>query len=120
MGSPATARRRARVLIIVDKYGWSYDTIAHGIVDHARDADLAVDILWEKEDAGLIERRHDYYDLVFAMGWTSVLLQEEKDRLRRQAPLCRQDETDRRHPFPPRLGTTTDRRRTGRRNRRQR
>ncbi|MDH3664345.1 MAG: glycosyltransferase family 4 protein [Alphaproteobacteria bacterium] len=66
-----------RILIIVDKYGWSYDAIARGIKDHVDD-DVIIDIMSEKADAETIRREHGRYDLVFAMGWTSVFEKKKK------------------------------------------
>ncbi len=84
--APGNGRRRNRVMLIVDKYGWSYDAIARGIVAHAQKDDLAIDILSEKEDAELIKRRHDDYDLVFAMGWTSVFSKKRKTNYEEKLP----------------------------------
>ncbi len=63
----------SRVLIVIDKYGWSYDTIARGLIAHNRDPDLRLALVSAAEDADLIEREHERYDLVFALGWTSVI-----------------------------------------------
>ncbi len=68
-----------RILIVIDKVGWSYDTIAKGLVEHNRDPLLHMDIASAAEDAAHIERVHARYDLVFVLGWTSLMSKKRKD-----------------------------------------
>ena len=62
-----------KILIILDKFGWAYDTLAQGLVNHAQQENLAFDIVSVIDDIGFIEKNHHTYDLVFAFGWTTVL-----------------------------------------------
>lgn len=61
-----------RVLVVVDKYGWSYDTIAKGLVEHNTDPGLELQVASAAEDAERIAREHERFDLVFVLGWTNV------------------------------------------------
>ncbi len=76
----------SRVLVIIDKYGWSYDTIAKGLVEHNTDPALHFEVLSAKEDAAAIERRHAAFDLVFVLGWTSLFSKKPKERYRSLLP----------------------------------
>ncbi|CAG7857448.1 hypothetical protein MCAMS1_02269 [biofilm metagenome] len=60
------------VLIILDKYGWAYDTLARGLVDHAQNEKLSFDIVSAADDMAYIQENHHRYELVFVFGWTSV------------------------------------------------
>jgi glycosyltransferase involved in cell wall biosynthesis len=68
-----------KCLIIIDKPGWSYDTIARGLVKYADNKHLAFDIVSAREDLEFIERNHTRYDLIFAMGWTLIISKKKKD-----------------------------------------
>ena len=70
------------ILIIVDKYGWSYDTIAQGLASYANKDYFNFDIVSEKDDVDYIERHHMNYDLIFAIGWTSVISKKKSDGYR--------------------------------------
>lgn len=80
MASRDEARGRARgsVLIITDKPGWSYDTIAKGLVRHNDNPRLKLDIAAAIDAAERIEREHAHYDLVFPLGWTQVIAKKKK------------------------------------------
>ncbi len=67
-----------KVLIVIDKHGWSYDTIARGLVKHNPNPDLAFDIVAVNEEPEFIERHHAQYDLVFAIGWTLIMSKKPK------------------------------------------
>jgi len=71
-----------RVLIIVDKFAWSYDTIALGLVRFNTNNQLSFDIASIKADFENIEQNHAQYDLVFAMGWTLVIAKKKKENYR--------------------------------------
>jgi len=68
-----------KVLIIIDKLGWSYDTIAKGLVKFNPNSNLSFDIVSIKEGINYIERNHTNYDLVFPIGWTMVISKKKKD-----------------------------------------
>src|SRR5262245_40096865 len=68
-----------RVLILIDKHGWSYDTIARGLVTHNPNPDLAFDIVAVTQETEFIEQHHGDYDLVFALGWTLVMSKKRKN-----------------------------------------
>jgi glycosyltransferase involved in cell wall biosynthesis len=74
------------ILIIVDKFGWSYDTIAKGLVKYADNQRFCFDIVSVGEDMAFIEKNHDRYDLVFAMGWTLVISKKKKHHYRELLP----------------------------------
>jgi len=80
MGEGTGRARRAagRVLIITDKAGWSYDTIAKGLVRYNDNPTLVLDVAAADEEMGLIEREHQRYDLVFPLGWTQVIAKKTK------------------------------------------
>lgn len=73
-----------RVLIIVDKLGWSYDAIARGLVNSSRRDDLSFAIVPLEGGLEEIECEHDSYDLVVAMGWTLVMSKKPKHRYRHE------------------------------------
>lgn len=73
-----TQQASGKVLIITDKPGWSYDTIAKGVVRYNDNPNLALDIAAASDDMAFIEREHDRYDLVFALGWTQVIAKKKK------------------------------------------
>ena len=75
-----------KVLIIVDKFGWSYDSIARGIVRHNSNPTLSFDIVSLQDDPDFIERNHSGYDLVFAMGWTLIIAKKKKHNYREMLP----------------------------------
>ncbi len=83
MGKPI---KMNKVLIILDKFDWSYDTIAKGIVKHNTCAMLSFDIVSIKDDFDYIEKNHMHYDLVFAMGWTLVISKKKKEDFRDLLP----------------------------------
>jgi glycosyltransferase involved in cell wall biosynthesis len=73
-----TRRAGGRVLVIIDKPGWSYDTIARGLVRYNDNEHLRLDIASASDDLPFIEREHGRYDLVFALGWTQVISKKKK------------------------------------------
>lgn len=75
-----------QVLIVIDKYGWSYDTIAKGLVEYNTDPSLRFAVRSAKEDADAIEREHVDYDLIFVLGWTSLFSKRPRDRYRPLLP----------------------------------
>lgn len=86
IGGSCRSTAPQRVLLIVDKYGWSYHTIAQGLVEHQHDERLHLDVASIQEDLDFIERRHGDYDLIFPLGWTLVLSKKKKDRYRPLLP----------------------------------
>ena len=68
-----------KVLIITDKPGWSYDTIAKGLVRYNDNEGLVLDIAAASEQMEFIEREHHRYDLVFPLGWTQIISKRKKD-----------------------------------------
>lgn len=80
------ASQTQKILVIVDKYGWSYDTIAKGLVAHNTDERLSFDIVSVKADLDYIEQHHARYDLVFALGWTLVISKKKKENYRPLLP----------------------------------
>ncbi len=71
-----------KVLIIVDKFAWSYDTIAKGLVKYNTNDKLSFDIVSIKEGLEYIEKNHTDYDLVFAIGWTLIISKKKKENYR--------------------------------------
>lgn len=71
-----------RVLLIIDKPGWSYDTIAKGLLRFNTNARLVFDIVAINEGIDYIKRNHTNYDLVFAMGWTLIFSKKSKENYR--------------------------------------
>ncbi len=67
-----------KILIIIDKLGWSYDTIAKGIVKYAQNSNFAFDIASVNEHYTFIEKNHSHYDLIFALGWTLLIAKNKK------------------------------------------
>jgi len=84
--TPSTANTKQKVLIIVDKFGWSYDTIAKGLVKYQHNNNLTFDIVSVEEDLEDIEGRHEEYDLIFALGWTLVISKKKKHHYRPLLP----------------------------------
>jgi glycosyltransferase involved in cell wall biosynthesis len=79
MASQIQVRRpQGKVLIITDKPGWAYDTIAKGLVRYNDNAGLVLDIAAASEQMDFIEREHHAYDLVFPLGWTEVVAKHKK------------------------------------------
>lgn len=63
-----------KVLLLIDKFGWSYDTIAKGIVSHNKSKDLEFEIFSLKDQSlDELKEKHSSFDLVFAMGWQFVI-----------------------------------------------
>ncbi|MGI9334145.1 MAG: glycosyltransferase family 4 protein [Gammaproteobacteria bacterium] len=71
-----------KVLIIIDKPGWSYDTIAQGLMRYNDNENTRFEIASVEEELEVIERNHCRYDLVFALGWTLVIAKKRKHRFR--------------------------------------
>ncbi len=72
MQTPAR-RVQGKVLIITDKPGWAYDTIAKGLVRYNDNPGLVLDVAAASEQMDFIEREQHRYDLLFPLGWTEVL-----------------------------------------------
>lgn len=73
-----------KVLIIIDKFGWSYDAIAKGLTKGNVDGALSFDIVSLADNLDYIERHHAQYDLVFAMGWTLIMSKKKKHHYRQE------------------------------------
>ncbi|NOS80045.1 MAG: glycosyltransferase family 4 protein [Nitrospira sp.] len=73
-----------KVLIIIDKFGWSYDAIVKGLTKGHTDGALSFDIVSLADNLDYIERHHTQYDLVFAVGWTLVMSKKRKHRYRQE------------------------------------
>ena len=71
-------RASGRVLIITDKPGWSYDTIAKGLIRYNDNPGLVLDVAAASEQMAFIEREHHRYDLVFPLGWTQIIAKKKK------------------------------------------
>ncbi|MDH3459684.1 MAG: glycosyltransferase family 4 protein [Burkholderiaceae bacterium] len=63
----------SKVLIVTDKPGWSYDTIAKGLVRYNNNDRLVLDIAAASDEMDFIEREHHRYDLIFPLGWTQII-----------------------------------------------
>ncbi len=72
-------RGTGKVLVITDKPGWSYDTIARGLVRYNDNAGLVLDIASASDQMAFIEREHQRYDLVFPLGWTQIISKKKKE-----------------------------------------
>jgi glycosyltransferase involved in cell wall biosynthesis len=79
-------RPMGKVLLITDKPGWAYDTIAKGLVRYNDNANLHLDIAAASEQMDSIEREHDHYDLVFPLGWTDVISKHKKQGYQDRLP----------------------------------
>lgn len=79
------------VLIITDKPGWSYDTIAKGLVRYNDNAALTLDIMAANEQMERIEREHPRYDLVFPLGWTQIISKKKKQLYQDLSPFLDRD-----------------------------
>ncbi|MEK7349245.1 MAG: glycosyltransferase family 4 protein [Nitrospirota bacterium] len=73
-----------KVLIIIDKFGWSYDAIAKGLAKGNVNGALSFDIVSLADNLDYIEQHHAKYDLVFAMGWTLIMSKKKKHRYRQE------------------------------------
>jgi glycosyltransferase involved in cell wall biosynthesis len=73
-----TGQAMSKVLIITDKPGWAYDTIAKGLVRYNDNTNLHLEIAAASEQMNFIEREHHRYDLVFPLGWTDVISKHKK------------------------------------------
>ena len=70
-----------RVLLVADRPNWAYDTIARALVKFNDDPDLILDIEYVKNGKRLLENIHRDYDLIFFLGW-QTLLRNESYKLR--------------------------------------
>ncbi|MDR4487147.1 MAG: glycosyltransferase family 4 protein [Nitrospirales bacterium] len=75
-----------KVLVIIDKWGWSYDTIAKGLVRYNQNPRLVFDVVSVTDDLDFIEQHHARYDIVFALGWTLVISKKKHHHYREQLP----------------------------------
>ena len=75
-----------KVLILIDKAGWAYDTIARGIVKYNVNEELNFDVLSVTENLDGIEHHHHEYDLVFPIGWTMVVSKKKHHHYRDELP----------------------------------
>jgi glycosyltransferase involved in cell wall biosynthesis len=81
-----TQRAVGNVLVIIDKPGWAYDTIAKGLVKYNENAALVLDIASVSDQMDVIEREHKKYDLVFPLGWTDVIAKNKKELYQDRLP----------------------------------
>lgn len=81
-----TQRAVGKVLVIIDKPGWAYDTIAKGLLRYNENAALVMDIVSVSEQLDVIEREHQNYDLVFPLGWTDVISKNKKQLYQDRLP----------------------------------
>ncbi len=72
------------VLIIIDKFGWSYDAIVKGLTKGPVDGALSFDIVSLADNLDYIERHHAQYDLVFAVGWTLIMSKKRTQQYRQE------------------------------------
>ena len=72
------------VLMIIDKFGWSYDAIVKGLTKGHGDSALSFDIVSLADNLKYIEQHHAKYDLVFAVGWTLIMSKKKKHRYRQE------------------------------------
>ncbi len=68
---------QGRVLLITDKPGWAYDTIAKGLVRYNDNPGLVLDVAAASEQMDFIEREQHRYDLLFPLGWTDILSKQK-------------------------------------------
>ena len=80
-----------KVLIITDKPGWSYDTIAKGLVRYNDNANLTLEVLAASTQIERIEREHPQYDLVFPLGWTQIISKKKKQLYHDLLPFLARD-----------------------------
>lgn len=85
-------RAKGKVLIITDKPGWAYDTIAKGLVRYNDNAGLVLDIAAASEQLDFIEREHHRYDLVFPLGWTDVICKNKNQLYQDRLPFLDRSE----------------------------
>jgi len=57
-----------KVLLIVDKYNWAYDSIAQNLLD-CNPFDWDIKIMAVKKDKKKIQKKYKKYDFFFVMGW---------------------------------------------------
>lgn len=62
-----------KILIIVDKPNWAYDSIAKSLKKHIISKDLIIEIDYVKNPKYKIEKLNDNFDLFFFMGWQSII-----------------------------------------------
>ncbi len=86
-----TRRPQGRVLIVTDKPGWSYDTIAKGLVRHNDNPGLVLHVAAASTELAAIEREHSAYDLVFVLGWTDVIAKSKKHTFEDRLPFLRRE-----------------------------
>lgn len=81
-----SGRPHGRVLIVTDKPGWSYDTIAKGLVRYNDNPGLVLDVAAASTELEFIQREHRAYDLVFVLGWTDVIAKSKKHAFEDRLP----------------------------------
>ncbi len=59
----------AKVLLVCDRYGWAYNSIAQCLLKYNTDPELELDILYLKSELERLKSCHGKYDLIFIMGW---------------------------------------------------
>lgn len=57
-----------KVLLLVDKYNWAYDSIAQNLI-RCNPYDWDLNILAIKKDRKKIKKKHTKYDFFFVLGW---------------------------------------------------
>lgn len=62
-----------KVLIIVDKPNWAYDSIAKSLLKYNKNKNLNFTIDYIKKPKFNLERSNDKFDLFFFMGWQSII-----------------------------------------------
>ena len=70
--------KKFRILILADKEGWAYDSIARSILKYSNDPMLDLDIDYIKNKKLNLRKAQVDYDLLFFMGWQLLFKYENK------------------------------------------
>ena len=62
-----------KVLIIVDKPNWAYDSIAKSLLKYNDNKNLNLTIDYIKKPKFNLEKSDEKFDLFFFMGWQSII-----------------------------------------------
>ena len=58
-----------KILLIADKRGWAYDSIAKSLIKYNNDSDLILSLNYIKNNNFNLKKEWKKYDLIFFMGW---------------------------------------------------
>ena len=57
-----------KILLLVDKYNWAYDSIAQNLLD-CNPFDWDINIMAVKKDKKKMKKKYTKYDFFFVLGW---------------------------------------------------